>query len=157
MRPYFAGKDTLLGSVTPSLSTTNEHRWEHIAFPSLSPSIATRPNSTNHHATSYKAPRDRRIILGHNDVVKVARYLLPAFVAVRTEPYAERTLHARLQRPAVERVPGARVARSLRQLLLLLLDRHPAAVQLRLLLVRKGILNHEARRRRGRTERRRVR
>ena len=50
-------------------------------------------------------------VLRNDDVVEVARLLVPALLAVGSEPYAERPRHAGLQgRPRVHRVFGPRVS-----------------------------------------------
>lgn len=49
-------------------------------------------------------------LLGDDDVVEVTWHLLPAFLAICSEPYAERLLHAWYLGPAVERVTTARVS-----------------------------------------------
>lgn len=49
-------------------------------------------------------------LLGHDDVVEVTWHLLPAFLAVCSESYTERLLHAWHLGPAVERVTTARMS-----------------------------------------------
>lgn len=54
--------------------------------------------------------RVRISLLGDYDVVEVAWHLLPAFFAIRSEPYTKRLFHAWHLRPAVQRVATARVS-----------------------------------------------